>query len=606
SEKEKTQSKKGKNRKLHVEALTKQKLNHLPVGAFDFKGTSEPDPVANSEENGLKSQSRRSTHIGKTKKDALRPSSPNQKKNTSWKPEAEELMLSWSGLETKASDEEQYERRVLPNEDLPMPSSGHHQEQTVSPKKSLKTSKNPQVASKATQHLVKKKQTVKQKLPKVAQRVAVSPMKKLKKSVKKSNNKKSELKRGENSDNEPGEEELEREPTKLDYVCTTPLHQKPGTPVLQKLAGSEKPGNILHTLESPGGAKNQSAVKALQHPMDSGRNSKERQLSAKCSGKIPKKIPRRTNRVVCSHPEDTESQTDSDSSSVQGVARKKTNLSDVKIKSNKRKHNRQRGLRYIFLFLCSEPVLENYNKFASSSKSCEQDDTSSDNSEELNYKLRSLLSDDIARQKVVMPSNTPNVRRTKRIRLKPLEYWRGERVNYTVSSSGELVISGLVHPETGSPRKRKQRKDSHKQKSSKTNRKEIPENLHHSLADTSKPTIVLDPVTNEEVLLECINTEGNHACYFKDEAVEIYKNLSTSVFATGRLILKPFKEKGYQFVHMDTIAFHIIRGRIIVTLHKSSYYLTTGDFFYVPAGNEYNIHNLLNEESVLLFTQLKD
>lgn len=30
---------------------------------------------------------------------------------------------------------------------------------------------------------------------------------------------------------------------------------------------------------------------------------------------------------------------------------------------------------------------------------------------------------------------------------------------------------------------------------------EIPANLDHSLADTSKPTIVVDPVTNEEVLL---------------------------------------------------------------------------------------------------------
>lgn len=30
---------------------------------------------------------------------------------------------------------------------------------------------------------------------------------------------------------------------------------------------------------------------------------------------------------------------------------------------------------------------------------------------------------------------------------------------------------------------------------------EIPENLCHILADTTKPTLVLDPVTNEEILL---------------------------------------------------------------------------------------------------------
>ncbi|NXG13465.1 CENPC protein, partial [Grallaria varia] len=588
----KTQSKKGKNRKAQVEPLTKPKPDHLDVGALDFKGMSETDPASDSEGNVVKSQSQKSTLTGKTKKGTLRPDSPNQKKNTSWKPEAEELM-SQSVLETKASDAGQCKTRMLPNEDLPMTSSGYQQEQTVSSKKSLKSSKNLQSASKASQHLAKLK------LPKVkvAKKVVVSPRKKLKKSVQKSN-KKLQLQREESSDSEPGEEELEREPVKMNDVCTTPLHQKLETPVVQKLAVSEKSRNVLHTLESPGGANNQTPVEALRRPMDSVKNSEKKRLPAKYSGKIPKKVPRRTNKTVCSGPEDIESQTDSDSSSVQDMAKEKQKLSDVKIKNNKRKHNRQRGPH-------SGPLLEHCDKFVSSSKSCEQDDTSSDNSEDLNYKLREMLSDDIARHKIVMPSNTPNVRRTKRIRLRPLEYWRGERINYAMSSSGGLVISGVVHPETQSPRKGKQRKDHHKQKTNKTNRREIPASLDHNLADTSKPTVVLDPVRNEEVLLECINTGNSHACFFEDEAVEIHKTLSTSVFATGKLILKPFKEKGYQFVHRDTIAFYIIRGKIIATLHKTSYYLTTGDSFYVPAGNEYNIRNLLNEESVLLFTQLK-
>ncbi|XP_050194578.1 centromere protein C isoform X2 [Myiozetetes cayanensis] len=612
SEKKKTQSKKGKNREAQVEALTKQKPNNLDVGAFDFKRTSKSDPVSNSEGEVLKSQSQKGTHTGKTKKDALRQDSPNQKKNASWKTLAEKLMLSWSGLETEASDAEKCKTRVLPSEDLPMPSSGHQQEQTVSPKKSLKSSKNTQSASKASQHLDKRKQTAKQKLPKVkvAKKVAVSPKKELKKSVQKSSNKKPQLQREKSSDSEPSEEEHEREPVDLKDVCTTPLRQKLGTPMTQKLAVSEKPRNVLHTLESPGGANKRTPVKALQRPMDSVKKSEKKQLPAKNSGKIPEKITCRTNEAVYSNPEDTESQTDSDSSSVQNVARKKQKLSDVKIKNNKRKRNRQHGPQDSFVAekavnYESGPVLEHCDKFAFSSKSCEHYDSSSENFDDLNYKVTDPLSDNIARHKIVMPSNTPNVRRTKRIRLKPLDYWRGERINYSMNSSGGLVISGLVHPDTQPCSKNKQKKDRHKQKTNKTKRREIPASLDHNLADTSKPTIVLDPVTNEEVVLECVNTESSHACSFKDEAVEIYKNLNTSVFATGKLILKPLKEKGHQFVHMDTIAFHIIRGKIIVTLHKTSYYLTAGDSFYVPPGNGYNIRNLLNEESILLFTQLK-
>ncbi|XP_071412145.1 centromere protein C [Pithys albifrons albifrons] len=600
----KTQSKKGKNRKAQVEAL-ELRLDHLDVGAFDFKGVSEPDPVSDGEGDVLKSQSKKNTYTGKTKKGALWQDSPNQKKNTSWESEAEEL-ISRSGLEREVSDAGQCKTRMLPSEDLSVNSSGHQQKRTVSPKKSLKSSKNLQSPSKASQHLDKPK------LPKVkvAKKVAVSPKKRLKKSLQKSSNKNLRLQRRGSSGNEPGEEKLERDPVKMSDVCTTPLHQRLETPVNQKLTVSKKRENVLHALESPDGANNQTPVKAPQSPMDSVKNSGKKRLPAKYSGKIPKKVRRRTNKAVCPSPEDTESQTDSDSSSVQDKANKTQKLSDVKIKNNKRKPNRQHGPEDSFaakesLNYESGPVLEHCDKFASSSKSCEQDDASSDNSEDLNYKLRELLSDDIARQKVVMPSNTPNVRRTKRIRLRPLEYWRGERINYTLSSSGRLMISGVVHPETQSPWKSKQRKECHKKKTIKTNERDIPASLDHNLADTSKPTIVLDPVTNEEVLLECINTGDCHACFFQDEAVEIHKKLNTSIFATGRLILKPLKEKGYQFVHMDTIAFYIVRGKIITTIHKTSYYLTTGDSFYVPAGNEYNIRNLLNEESVLVFTQLK-
>ncbi|NWU57552.1 CENPC protein, partial [Dromas ardeola] len=597
SEKEKTESKKGKNTKAKVEALTKQKTDDLDVKVPDFKGTSESDPVSNGKGKVLKSQRKNSTRMGKTKKAALRQGSPKQKKDTSRKPEAEELMLSCSGLETKASDADRCKTKVATSEDSPMPSAEQQQEGTVSPKKNLESSK--QLASKGSQHLVDKKGTAKQKLSKdtATKRLAEGPKKQLKKSGKKSSNKKPQLQSEESSDGEPGEEELEREPVKLNEVFTSPQHQKLQTSMTQKLAKFEKPKNVLHALESLGGANYKTAVKVLQHLMDIVKNSEKKRLSAKSSEKTPKKICHRTSKGVCSSPEDTESQTDSDSSSVEDMAIKKQKLSDVKIKNDIRKCNTQHGLR--------GPVVEHCDKFASSSKFCEQDNTSSDSSEDVNYHVRALLSDNTARHKIVMPSNTPNVRRTKRIRLRPLEYWRGERVNYTMKPSGELVISGIACPQIEPHRKIKERRDVHKQKRGET-RGGIPANLFRSLADTSKPTVVVDPVTNKEVLLGCVNTESNLPCFFKDEAVEIYKNLNTSAFATGRLILKPLKEKGHQHVYMDTIAFHVIYGKIIVTLHKTSYYLTTGHYFYVPAGNEYNIRNLLNEESVLLFTQLKN
>ncbi|XP_025940184.1 centromere protein C isoform X2 [Apteryx rowi] len=595
-ERQKTESKKGKNRKVQIDAPDKQQMRHLDVRVQpDFRSTSESEIVSSDREGKvLKSQRQSSTHMEKAKKEALRQDSPKQRKGTSWKPKDEELLLSLSGLDTKASDAERCKKKVMPSEDSSMPPAGDQQEQTVWPKKNLKSSNYMQSTLRTSQHLVHKKQNVKQKLSKdtIAKKLSESARKKMKAFGKKGSNRKPLLPAVESSESEPGEEGLERESVKLNEVFASPLHLKLQTSKIQNLANTEKRKNVLHSLESLGGTNNKTPVKAkelLQNLTDTVWNS-EKRSSAKSSRKIPEEIHCKAHKSVCSKSEDIEppNTTDSENSFVQDMVGKKNRPSDVKIKSNKRKRNMRHesqdsSAAEKAMNRRSGPLLEHGVKFTSRRKSfaCKQDNSSSDNSEDLDCQINDLLSNKIARHKIVMPSNTPNVRRTKRIRLRPLEYWRGERVNYTMRPSG-LVISGIVCPETEPCRKIKRKKRGHKQKGDQT-RREIAANLDQTLADTSKPTVVLDPITNKEVLLECINTGNRHSCFFKDESVEIYKNLNTSDFATGKLVLKPFKEKGHQFVHMDTIAFHVIQGKIVLTLHKTSYYLTTGDYFYVPA-----------------------
>ncbi|XP_068797232.1 centromere protein C isoform X2 [Struthio camelus] len=618
SERQKTESKKGRNRKVQIEALDKQQTHDLDVRVQrDFRSAAELETVSSDREgNVLKSQRQSRTHMEKTKKEALKQGSPKQRKDPSLKPEDEEMLSSLSGLDTKASDAEGCKKRVMATEDSSVPSTGDQQEHTLWPKKNLKSSNYVQSTLRTSQHLVHKKQNVKQKLSKdtAPKKLAEGARKKMKAFGKKGSNKKTQLQTVESSESETVEEGLERESVKLNEAFPSPLHLELQTSMLQNLTNPEKPKNVLHSLESLGSTNNKTPVKPkelLQNLIDTVQNS-EKRSSAKSPRKIPEEIRRKARKSVCSNSEDTEPQntTGSESSSVQDLVEKKPKPSDVKTKSNKRKRSMQHGSQDSSaaekaMNHRSGPLLEDDVKFTSRRKSfaCKQDNSSSDNSEDLNCQINDLLSNSIARHKIVMPSNTPNVRRTKRIRLKPLEYWRGERVNYTMMPSG-LVISGIVCPETEPRRKIKRKKGGHKQKRNQT-RSEIAANLGQTLADTSKPTVVLDPITNKEVLLECINTENRHSCFFKDESVEIYKNLNTSDFATGKLVLKPFKEKGHQFVHMDTIAFHVIHGKIVLTLHKTSYYLTTGDFFYVPAGNGYNIRNILNEASILLFTQLK-
>uniref|UniRef100_A0A4X2L3T8 Centromere protein C n=1 Tax=Vombatus ursinus TaxID=29139 RepID=A0A4X2L3T8_VOMUR len=170
-----------------------------------------------------------------------------------------------------------------------------------------------------------------------------------------------------------------------------------------------------------------------------------------------------------------------------------------------------------------------------------------------------------------------------------------------------LVVNGTICNDRVSPRKKSNRKrekvntDSYEDEQ----KKKAIAALNVSLGDPLKPTCVFDPGREQMVFRDLVKLKGTHEFCVQDDTLKMFKILNTSLFATGTLILEPFKEKGKQYVCSDTVVFFIVCGDLICTLHETSYNLTTGDIFYVPSGNFYNIKNLLNERSILLFTQIK-
>ncbi|KAH0627076.1 hypothetical protein JD844_002459 [Phrynosoma platyrhinos] len=230
----------------------------------------------------------------------------------------------------------------------------------------------------------------------------------------------------------------------------------------------------------------------------------------------------------------------------------------------------------------------------------DSNESSSDESEDFMGDLGGLVSDSL-KHKLVLPTNTPNVRRTKRMRIKPLEYWRGERVEYKTRASGGFVVRGIISPEQKEPRKSKPKKTVNPVMELDN----MPDTSVTSLKDPDQPAVVFDEASNQEVLLECVKSGSSHIFFISNEAVSIYKYLSTPTFSAGKMILKPLKEKGYQYSHTDTLVFHISQGKLLLNLYEQSYCLTAGDYFFIPPGNIYNIRNLLNQECVIRFTQLK-
>ncbi|CAD7669088.1 unnamed protein product [Nyctereutes procyonoides] len=238
----------------------------------------------------------------------------------------------------------------------------------------------------------------------------------------------------------------------------------------------------------------------------------------------------------------------------------------------------------------------------------------SGSSSDSSLKLPPIISEHKIHHKLVLPSNTPNVRRTKRTRLKPLEYWRGERIDYHGRPSGGFVIGGILSPDTVSCKTKskgnigKVNKMANRKRiclDDEERKKKFMVNLNIPLGDPLQPTRVQDPETREIITMDLLRPRDTYQFFVEHDELKVYKTLDTPLFSTGKLILGPHQEKGKQHVGSDILVFYVNFGDLLCTLHETSYIITAGDSFYVPSGNYYNIKNLLNEESVLLFTQIK-
>ncbi|TKC36529.1 hypothetical protein EI555_017942 [Monodon monoceros] len=164
--------------------------------------------------------------------------------------------------------------------------------------------------------------------------------------------------------------------------------------------------------------------------------------------------------------------------------------------------------------------------------------------------------------KLVLPSNTPHVRRTMRTRSKPLEYWRGERIDYQGRPSGGFVIGGILSPDKVSSKRKA--KGNLGRVNTIVNRKRIcldnderknkfVENLNVPLGDPLQPTRVKDPETREIILMDLVRPRDTYQFCVEHGELKVYKTLDTPFFSTGKLILGPHQEKGKQHVGLDTL-----------------------------------------------------
>ncbi|KAK3601507.1 hypothetical protein CHS0354_027653 [Potamilus streckersoni] len=230
--------------------------------------------------------------------------------------------------------------------------------------------------------------------------------------------------------------------------------------------------------------------------------------------------------------------------------------------------------------------------------------------------------------KIIYPEPAPEgLRRSKRIRLKPLEWYKNERVILEITETDCKIIgvqpskeAAYLKMEDEKRRKRrlkmllkKQEKASNRRRSSTGTNLSVHTELPHNLQMSSSNDIpVLQVDTQQEQDLEClapksmyefVGPNGDPAT--KDDPFVLAIMLDQPFFNMGTLILQPLAEKTEQLVTAYAVCFTIRKGKVCVKIHRTSTVMETGDKFFIPIGNVYSLKNLRSDSATLDFVVFK-
>ncbi|KAI0636564.1 Mif2/CENP-C like-domain-containing protein [Trametes polyzona] len=221
--------------------------------------------------------------------------------------------------------------------------------------------------------------------------------------------------------------------------------------------------------------------------------------------------------------------------------------------------------------------------------------------------LRELTPDD---------PNTNGVRRSKRMRYSPLEWWRLEKVVYGRRESGTSLVPSIkeihripqVKPE---PLGAKKRKGTQRKKS-------------RTVEPEAQQVIVYDPengwddetdpycqVLNYEDGKEVERRVAFTAKMVAPKAAAQGSFYFQKIFgdgdftAAGQLIIPPKGMKPTKGTKDNTFVFYVIQGAVQFAVHKSNFILATGGMFMVPRGNVYYITNICDRDAKLFFAQAR-
>ncbi|EKM55234.1 uncharacterized protein PHACADRAFT_255701 [Phanerochaete carnosa HHB-10118-sp] len=208
------------------------------------------------------------------------------------------------------------------------------------------------------------------------------------------------------------------------------------------------------------------------------------------------------------------------------------------------------------------------------------------------------------------------LRRGKRMRYKPLDWWRCEKVVYGRRESGQQLVPTIkeirrIPKEETQPlgaKHKRRRKPPSKGKPAEEDELPIFWNPEEGWDDETNPiATAIDYVTQQEIEARVAFT--TKMVSLRDAAnanFKFQKMFSDGSFlAAGQLLIPPNGSKPTKSTKDNSFIFYVIEGGVKVTIHRTSFIITTGGMFYVPRGNMYVIHNVSDRDARLFFAQAR-
>lgn len=191
-----------------------------------------------------------------------------------------------------------------------------------------------------------------------------------------------------------------------------------------------------------------------------------------------------------------------------------------------------------------------------------------------------------------------DLRRSKRQRVKPLEYWRGERIKYKIGADRCREVAGIDPGFPSCQRVHREHRVFYGKK--------ILQCVEEDSKEPDSRKLVSVPCGNGMRELECFSTFRIDSDVAKcvEGNCDVYTALKVPGMSTGYVEIGPHCES-CSIIHSNLV-FCIVVGELTVTIHKTAMKVGKGEIFFVPKGVSHLLRNDGEEKSVLAFTKYDD